>query len=74
MTHCDARTSEDPFKTIQERIDAASNGATYIVWSRTDLLTGEWIEEATIIPECTSANWTDTDTACMCKFHISERE
>jgi len=44
-------------------------GYTYIIWSCLDLLTGEWIEEATLPSIGLIPWWTDLDTDYRCKFY-----
>ncbi|MDP2896174.1 MAG: DUF5011 domain-containing protein [bacterium] len=47
-------------------------GATYTVWSCGDPCAGLWTEEATIDSQGDSTEWTDPETACMCKFYRIE--
>ena len=42
---------------------------TYTVWSRLDLLTGEWTEEITVSSQGQLTTWTDPDTAAIRKFY-----
>jgi hypothetical protein len=59
-------------KTPDELVELtwrSSPGATYTVWSCSDLLEGEWIKEATISPQGQLAMWTDSDTTSMQKFY-----
>jgi hypothetical protein len=44
-------------------------GATYTVWSCSDLEAGPWTEEATVSSEGETTTWTDTETTCTCKFY-----
>jgi len=44
-------------------------GYNYTVWSCLDLLTGEWIEEATIPSQGVLTIWIDSDTASSRKFY-----
>jgi len=46
-------------------------GATYTVWSCTDLC-GEWSEEATVTSQGDPTTWTDSETGCPCKFYRIE--
>jgi hypothetical protein len=46
-------------------------GATYTIWSCTDLC-GEWSEEAVVASEGEATTWADDDTACPCKFYRIE--
>jgi len=47
-------------------------GDTFTVRSRVDLLTGEWIEEASVPSRGLTTSWTHTDMASMCKFYRIE--
>jgi hypothetical protein len=48
-------------------------GHTYGIWSCVDLLTGSWIEEATISSGGETTTWADTDTISMRKFYRAEQ-
>lgn len=47
-------------------------GNTYSVCSRTNLLTGEWIEEDKVESGGESTTWTDSDGSSPCKFYRIE--
>ena len=47
-------------------------GDSYTVWSRSDLLTAQWIEEATITSRSQSTTWSDPHTTSPRKFYIIE--
>jgi len=48
------------------------SGDTYIVWSSTDLSSGQWNEETRILCQGESTIWTDTDTISTQKFYRIE--
>jgi hypothetical protein len=45
------------------------SGGAYTVWSRADLVEGEWIKETTVWPEGELGTWTDSDTTTTRKFY-----
>ncbi len=47
-------------------------GASYTVWSRVDLLDGEWLAEATVASEGDVTSWTDWNTSRGRKFYRIE--
>lgn len=51
---------------------ATLRGNTYVVWSRPDLVTGQWNEGATLQPLIRAAIWTDPDTTSRRKFYRIE--
>jgi hypothetical protein len=46
--------------------------ATYVIWSSPDLLSGMWVEEATILSQDWSSSWVDPDTLSRRKFYRIE--
>jgi len=51
---------------------SSRQGATYTVWSCFHLGTGPWKAEATVASDGATTTWTDSDTACPCKFYKIE--
>jgi hypothetical protein len=47
-------------------------GYTYAVWSRADLLTGQWAEQGTVLAQGTTTSWTDTGPPRRMKFYRIE--
>jgi hypothetical protein len=47
-------------------------GATYTVWSCSDLVNGPWTEEATVASGGDTTTWTDPDTTSARKFYRVE--
>jgi len=50
----------------------SSPGATYTIWSSSDLLAGAWIEEPTVPSGGETTSWTDPDTTSTRKFYRIE--
>lgn len=51
---------------------ASRRGATYIIGSSPNLLSGLWVEEATIISQGSSCSWLDPDSLSRQKFYRIE--
>jgi hypothetical protein len=49
-------------------------GATYTVWSCSDMGSGKWNEEATVPSQGESSSWLDFNTSFTCKFYRIEIE
>jgi hypothetical protein len=47
-------------------------GTMYTIWSCFDIVSGPWIEEATVPSAGGATTWTDPDMSCACKFYRVE--
>ena len=48
------------------------HGGDYAVWSRPDLVDGEWVDEAAVPSQGISTSWTDTTPGTAQKFYLIE--
>lgn len=66
---------EETLRTANGRFRLRWNswpGESYTIWSCSDLTSGEWSEQATVLSQGLSTLWTDSDTTSQRKFYRIE--